>query len=61
MKRIQPRQKKKGDRNLQNTLQGSGGQDSKGEAVCEVVVVGAGVKGVWQCLTFSYFGSLAWM
>ena len=34
--RIHPRQNR--DRNVLNTQQGSGGKDSKGEAVCDEVV-----------------------
>lgn len=58
-KRIHPR-KNKGDRSLLNTLQGSSGQDSKGETVgrqrWEAIVKGEDEE-IWEHMEFSFFGT----
>lgn len=53
----------KRDRILLSILQGSSGQDSKGETLCREAVVGAVVnresEEVRECMVFSFFGTCA--
>lgn len=62
--RIHLRQSK-GVRSLLNTLQGSYGQDNKGETVCQKAVMGGSSTGggeeVWEQMQFSFFGTCAWV
>ena len=53
--RIHLRQNK-GGRNVLNTLQGSGGQGSKEEALCKEA---EGSKEVWGCMEFPFFSNCA--
>lgn len=62
--RIHLRQSK-GVRSLLNTLQGSYGQDNKGETVCQKAVMEGSSTGggeeAWEQMQFSFFGTCAWV